>query len=237
MDSSRTVSEIKSSFLRTQVRILSETLAPPEDWKNYAGATEEGDLPEKVISDVLHKVNVAAKQHHRIVYSSQAIHHVAQQIASLYWSSINDETQDRVSFLDGVEKTTDLSRHTNITKLPLDIESFGASDDSNSRYQQLREQLQVLDERRLRRQQRLDQLRHLKRLLEPFQDARKDIQPNLVTRDGELVQELEKMRMLAARVGGRLSQQKHKMRPDNASNANYLLPGSTARLEALLDTD
>lgn len=55
MDSSRTVSEIKSSFLRTQVRILSETLAPPEDWKNYAGATEEGDLPEKVISDVLHK--------------------------------------------------------------------------------------------------------------------------------------------------------------------------------------
>lgn len=121
--------------------------------------------------------------------------------------------------------------------LATSIFKFRVPDRWLHRYQQLREQLQVLDERRLQRQQRLDQLRHLKRLLEPFQDARKDIQPNLVTRDGELVQELEKMRMLAARVGGRLSQQKHKMRPDNASNADYLLPGSTARLEALLDTD
>jgi hypothetical protein len=52
-----------------------------------------------------------AKQHHRVVYSSQAIHHVAHQIASLYWSSVNEETQNRASFADGVEKTADLSRH------------------------------------------------------------------------------------------------------------------------------
>lgn len=55
MDSARNISEIKSSFIRGQVRILSESLEPPEDWKNYAVETEEGDLPEKVIGDVLHK--------------------------------------------------------------------------------------------------------------------------------------------------------------------------------------
>jgi hypothetical protein len=55
MDSTRTISELKSAFIRGQVRILSESLEPPEDWKNYAVETEEGDLPEKVIADVLHK--------------------------------------------------------------------------------------------------------------------------------------------------------------------------------------
>jgi len=56
-------------------------------------------------------VNAAAKQHNRVVYSSQAIHHVAYQIASLYWSSVNQETQSRAAFTNGVEKTADLSRH------------------------------------------------------------------------------------------------------------------------------
>ncbi|KAJ5491037.1 hypothetical protein N7539_002604 [Penicillium diatomitis] len=256
MDSSRTISEAKSAFLRTQVRILSETLAPPDDWKNYAVETEDGDLPEKVISDVLHKVNVATKQHHRVVYSSQAIHHVAQQIASLYWSSVNQETPSRTPFTEGVEKSTDLSRHMlpilwprstvfrilltirrNLIKVPHDVESLGASDDTNARYQQLRERLQTLDERRQQRQQRLDQLRHLQRLLDPFKDAQKNIQPNLVTRDGELIQELERMRMLAARVGGRISQQKQKIRLDDGERSDYLLPGSSSRLDSLLDME
>ncbi|CEO58982.1 hypothetical protein PMG11_03674 [Penicillium brasilianum] len=236
MDSARNISEIKSSFIRGQVRILSESLEPPEDWKNYAVETEEGDLPEKVIGDVLHKVNMEAKQHNRVVYSSQAIHHVAHQIASLYWYSVNQETQNKASFANGVEKTEDLSRHMNITKLPLDIESQSASDDTNNRYQQLRERLVTLDEQRQHRQQRLDQLRHLQRLLGPFKDPQKDIQPNLVTRDGELVQELEKMRMLAARVGGRISQQKQG-RLNTQESQEYLLPGSGPRLGALLDTE
>ncbi|OKO93300.1 Kinetochore protein fta4 [Penicillium subrubescens] len=214
MDSTRTISELKSAFIRGQVRILSESLEPPEDWKNYAVETEEGDLPEKVIADVLHKVNVEAKQHHRVVYSSQAIHHVAHQVASLYWSSVNQETQDRASFANGVEKTADLSRHI---------------------YQQLRERLVTLDEQRQQRQRRLDQLRHMQRLLGPFKDPQKDIQPNLVTKDGELVQELEKMRMLAARVGGRISQQKQRL--STQEGQEYLLPGSGPRIGALFDTE
>jgi predicted nuclease with TOPRIM domain len=235
MDPTRTISELKSSFVRSQVRILSESLELPEDWRNYAVETEEGDLGEKVVEDVLYKVNTAAKQHNRVVYSSQAIHHVAHQIATLYWSSISQATGPRARFANGVEKTTDLSRHINITNLPLEIESQSASHDENTRYQHLRERLASLDQKRQQQQRRLDQLRHLQRLLEPFKDPQKDIQPNLVTRDGELIQELEKMRMLVARVGGRIAQQK---RSNNLKESReYLLPGSDRRLEPLLDME
>lgn len=76
----------------------------------------------------------------------------------------------------------------------------------------------------------------MQRLLGPFKDPQKDIQPNLVTRDGELVQELEKMRMLAARVGGRISQQKQG-HFNTQESQEYLLPGSGPRIGALLDTE
>ncbi|CDM28676.1 hypothetical protein DTO013E5_892 [Penicillium roqueforti] len=233
MDSTRTVSELKSAFIWSQVRIFSESLDLPEDWRNYAAETTEGDLSDKVIEDVLHKVNAAAKQHNRVVYSSQAIHHVAQQIANLYWSSVSQEARSRDAFARGIEKTTDLSRGMNITKMPVILESQEASEEDQARYLQLRERLASLDSQRQQRQRRLDQLQHLRRLLEPFEDPQKDIQPNLITKDGELVQELEKMRMLVARVGGRIAQQK---RSSGALETHdYSLPASDQRLQALLD--
>lgn len=128
MDPARSVHELKSAFIRSQVRIFSESLDIPEDWRNYAAETTEGDLSDKVIEDVLHKgrtnnhnrttlfqdtydpiVNATAKQHNRVVYSPQAIHHVAQQIANLYWSTVSEEARSRDAFARGIEKTTDLS--------------------------------------------------------------------------------------------------------------------------------
>lgn len=58
MDSTRTISELKSSFIRAQVRILSESLEAPEDWRSYAAASEEDDLSDKVVGDVLQKCTV-----------------------------------------------------------------------------------------------------------------------------------------------------------------------------------
>lgn len=55
MESARNVSELKSSFIRAQVRILSEALQPQEDWRLYAPESEEGDLSDKVVDDVLQK--------------------------------------------------------------------------------------------------------------------------------------------------------------------------------------
>ena len=55
MDTTRTISELKSAFLRAQVRILSEKFELPEDWRNYAVETDGDDLGDKVFEDVLHK--------------------------------------------------------------------------------------------------------------------------------------------------------------------------------------
>lgn len=55
MDTTRTITELKSAFIWSQVRIFSESLDLPEDWRNYAAETTEGDLSDKVIEDVLHK--------------------------------------------------------------------------------------------------------------------------------------------------------------------------------------
>ena len=55
MDTTRTISELKSAFLRAQVRILSEKFELPEDSRNYAVETDGDDLGDKVIEDVLHK--------------------------------------------------------------------------------------------------------------------------------------------------------------------------------------
>ncbi|PIG86771.1 hypothetical protein AARAC_006829, partial [Aspergillus arachidicola] len=205
----------------------------PEDWRSYATASEEDDLSDKVVGDVLQKLNSALKQHNRIVYSSQAIQHVAQQIASLYWTSVNDAIRDQNSFERGIEKTVDLSNHLNLTQLPVELEDQSASEEERLRYQKLRERLVTLDNQRQQRRRRLEQLRRLQRLLEPFQEPQQNIQPNLITRDGELVQELEKMRMLVARVGGRI--QHSKKRFDSQEDpASYQLD-SDRKLEVLLD--
>jgi hypothetical protein len=55
MDSSRSVSELKSSFIRTQVRVLSESLEPPKDWRSYAAEPAEEELSDKVVGNVLQK--------------------------------------------------------------------------------------------------------------------------------------------------------------------------------------
>lgn len=51
---------------------------------------------------------------------------------------------------------------------------------------------------------RIAQYKKLKEELEPFGDVKENVQENLCTRDGPLEAELQKMRMLLARVKGRL---------------------------------
>jgi hypothetical protein len=106
-------------------------------------------------------------------------------------------------------------------------------DSSLYRYKRLRERLASLDNLRQQRQRRLEQLRQLQRLLEPFSEPQNNVQPNLVTRDGELVRELEKMRMLVARVSGRIA---HSQKGDNGGEAAIVM-GSDQKLTALLETD
>jgi hypothetical protein len=59
---------------------------------------------------------------------------------------------------------------------------------------------------RKQQQQKLVQYKRLKALLEPFDDPQSNIQPNLVTRDGQLGDELDRMRMLVAKVAGKVDE-------------------------------
>jgi hypothetical protein len=79
----------------------------------------------------------------------------------------------------------------------------------------------------------LAQYKQLEALLEPFKNPQENIQPNLLTRDGELVREIDKMRMLVARVAGRVNSSRI-IRTDDGSET---IPSTDpeGKLAALLD--
>jgi Kinetochore complex Fta4 of Sim4 subunit, or CENP-50 len=61
-----------------------------------------------------------------------------------------------------------------------------------------------LDARRQALRQKVAGYKALKETLAPFENATETVQQNLVVRGGELENELERMRLLIARVRGRL---------------------------------
>ncbi|EFR00548.1 hypothetical protein MGYG_03552 [Nannizzia gypsea CBS 118893] len=212
MGSSRTISEAKLGFLRDQVRVLSAPLNPSPDWHEYGPVVEDG-IGDKAIGEVLQKFNTLLKQHNRAVFSTQAIHHVSQQIERLYWNSINPEFGEEGSRQPDIDKGADLTNSRNISRLPDEWPEDGMNEEDKSRYNLLRERLISLDAERKKKEDRLLQYKRLKSLLEPFEDPMNTIQPNLATRDGELGAELDRMRMLLAKVASKVG----RLQSDNQS--------------------
>ena len=103
----------------------------------------------------------------------------------------------------------------------------------NSRYHELRQRLIMLDAERKKREDILAQYKQLKDLLEPFNEPQETIQPNLVTRDGELGAELDRMRMLVAKAASKISQAKRNERLTGREEAPVM--DSEEKLSALLD--
>jgi hypothetical protein len=64
--------------------------------------------------------------------------------------------------------------------------------------------LKDLNERRRELKERVARYKALKEGLAPFENVKENVQENLCTRDGDVEAELQKMRMLMARVKGRL---------------------------------
>ncbi|CRG89700.1 hypothetical protein PISL3812_06739 [Talaromyces islandicus] len=240
MENLRTISELKTLFIRSQVRTLSASIAPQEGWRDYAPETED-NLSEKTVEEVLQKLNSTLKQHNRVVYSNQAIQHVARQIESLYWDSVKQEAIGPAKELSGVELGSDLSNHHVIEKLPEQYAGEDISEEDRNRYESLYQRLVALDGRRQEQQKRLAQYRQLEALLEPLKNPQENIQPNLITRDGELIQEIDKMRMLMARVAGRIrkapSSQPVQTSPSIAAGNSFLTPNDNSKNNnALSDT-
>ncbi|KAI9836515.1 MAG: hypothetical protein M1838_005012 [Thelocarpon superellum] len=199
MAAAPTVVDLKKGFLSSQIRLLHAPLQPPRRWQENLPTPADGDLRGSVVGEVLYKLNVIAQHHNKAVYSSQALRHVAEQIDRLYWES-SDPSQD-VGGYEVFEKGVDLTKDSNITNLPDQwYDDEGQSDDKLERYAELQIRLSELSAQRDATRRRLQQFKHLQHSLEPFTDPQKTVQPNLVTRDGELGMELDRTRILMARV-------------------------------------
>lgn len=74
------------------------------------------------------------------------------------------------------------------------------------RYSELVSRLREYHERKKQVERSVARLRQMKDLLGPFQanEEGRGVQENLITRGGEVEKELERMRMLLARVSGRV---------------------------------
>ena len=74
------------------------------------------------------------------------------------------------------------------------------------RYADAAQQLQELSEKRKQLREQVARISRLKAIVEPLQtsDGGVGVQENIVTRNGALEKELERMRFLLARVGGRV---------------------------------
>lgn len=97
----------------------------------------------------------------------------------------------------------------------------------------MHERLLELDAQRKEEQQLLAQYKLLETLLEPFKDPQSNIQPNLVTRDSQLGEELDRMRMLVAKISSRL-EASTKM-PAASEQHQMLSMDLDTKLSALLD--
>ncbi len=98
-----TILDLKLSFLRSQIQALSQPLSIPP---NYEPASEENALRQISIDAALLKLNEAIKKHSKLVYSSQAQRHVAEQIDKLYWQAGDRD----VDTGEGLERGADLSK-------------------------------------------------------------------------------------------------------------------------------
>lgn len=175
----------------------------------------------------LETVNEKLKQHNRMVYSTQSQRHVAEQIDTLYWNTVNEENLQIDHRATVVKKAADLATPDGFQCLPKEWEDLGLygdlnmSEEDKNQYRELRERLETLTAERERQYMRLVQYRQFKTLLQPFENAQENIQPNLVTRDGDLAKELDRTRMLLARVTGRIVEM------PKARTGNQIGPAST----------
>ncbi|KIW73637.1 hypothetical protein PV04_01736 [Phialophora macrospora] len=210
------ITSLKADFIRTQVRQLDTLLEPSTQWRDLLPAApgDEGQLSDKTIADLVGKVNDKIRQHNRLLFSAQSQRHVAEQIESLHWNLVSGELEHAEADTVVVRRDAELTDAQVIQALPEEYEDLTLNlhphreelQDQAERYSQLREELVDLSRKRDALKRRLAQHQELRRLVEPLDEPQRNVQPNLVTRDGELSQELDRMRVLMARVTGRVSE-------------------------------
>lgn len=230
-----TILTLKQNFITTQTRLLSQPLQPSRAWRraNEAAANDEDSVAvsERAVDDALFRLNHTLQQHSRRVYVAQATRQIAEQVDKLYLSA-----GERHAAGDDEDEDDDAWRNVGadyadagvISSLPPAWESereAAAYPLEAERYAELAGRLRGLAARRDEARARVQRLRRMRALLAPFSGSTADgagageessfstsggVQENLVTRDGEVEKELERMRMLLVRVGDKVARLKEK---------------------------
>ncbi|KAI0146223.1 kinetochore Sim4 complex subunit Fta4 [Xylariaceae sp. FL1272] len=225
----------KSTFLTTQTLQLSKPLAPSRNWREANDSAEDG-LSARAVEDALYRLNNTLTQHTRRVYAPQATRHVAEQIETLFHDAAEsalrgeEEDQDEDGEAEGVKLNigADFATDEAIVSLPStwDIHNPREATDNPleaHRYTELAAELNTLSARRKAVRERVERLRKMAASLKPFdssrdnddntqmsmdgtQETKTSVQENLITRNGDIETELERMRLLLARVSGRIAQ-------------------------------
>ncbi|EXJ63995.1 hypothetical protein A1O7_00330 [Cladophialophora yegresii CBS 114405] len=206
------ITSLKADFIRTQVRQLDTLLEPSKRWRELLPApADEGQLSDKTIADLVTKANDKIRQHNRLIFSTQSQRHVAEQIESLHWNLVSGDLERAEADTVVILRDAELTDAQVIRSLPQEYDDLYVHPDHEmqegeaERYTLLRERLLESCQKRDALKRKLARYQELKRLLEPLNEPQENGQPNLVTRDGELSQQLDRMRVLMARVMGRIN--------------------------------
>lgn len=166
-----------------------------------------------------------------MVFSAQSQRLVAEQIESLHWTLVDAESKDADANTLIVKREADLTEASAVQALPEDFEDLYLhpdhhDDETNAAetYTALREELLELARKRDVLKQKLSSHKYLQNLLEPLDNPQANIQPNLVTKDGDMSRELDRMRVLLARVTAKVSDMNNFPRP---ATTGTLKPSTT----------
>ncbi|KAJ0154013.1 Uncharacterized protein HZ326_3647 [Fusarium oxysporum f. sp. albedinis] len=203
-----TIPSLKQSFITSQTTLLSQPLAPSRSWQETNDASDEA-IPERVVQEVLYNLNHTIQQHCRRVYPPQASRNIAEQINDVYTKDAERKVGDPTDTEGGIGRELDLTENEAIEALPA---SWHLEKDINDhpmetkRYADAVQQLTELNDQRKQLREQVARLKRLQSIVEPLQTDENgaSIQENLLTRNGPVEKELERMRILLARVGGRV---------------------------------
>lgn len=225
-----TILTLKQNFITTQTRLLSQPLQPSRAWHraNEAAASDEDAVAvsERAVDDALFRLNHTLQQHSRRVYATQATRQIAEQVDKLYLTAGDGGDDADDDHEDGWRNVgADYVDPSVISSLPPAWESereAAAYPLEAERYAELAGRLRGLAARRDEARARVERLRRMRALLAPFGISAEGadegfslgpmagVQENLVTRDGEVEKELQRMRMLLVRVGDKVAKLKER---------------------------
>ncbi|KAL7767383.1 hypothetical protein ACKLNR_001684 [Fusarium oxysporum f. sp. zingiberi] len=203
-----TIPSLKQSFITSQTTLLSQPLTPSRSWQETNDASDEA-IPERVVQEVLYNLNHTIQQHCRRVYPPQASRNIAEQINDVYTKDAERKVGGPTDTEGGIGRELDLTENEAIEALPA---SWHLEKDINDhpmetkRYADAVQQLTELNDQRKQLREQVARLKRLQSIVEPLQTDENGagIQENLLTRNGPVEKELERMRILLARVGGRV---------------------------------